>query len=122
MTSIVEEILSSIQKEDIPVKEEIFQDILCFLYTNVYASDIIFDEDFQINHNNNAIILNDYILLMEGKISYQNSDMTSVDFETFLSELKIKSITLYQKANKDREIMAILDNNKKSIIKNTQKK
>ena len=113
MASALEEIFSSIQKEEIPVKDEMFCDILCILYTNVYARDIIFEEDLQINPSNNAITLNNCIILIEGKISYQNSDMTSVDFGIFLSELKIKSITFYQKRNKDGEIMAIFNNDTK---------
>jgi hypothetical protein len=106
MASAIEEIFSSIQKEEIPVKDEMFCDILCILYTNVYARDIIFDEHIQINPSNNSITLNNCIILIEGKISYKNSDITSVDFGTFLSELKIESITFYKKRNKDGEIMA----------------
>ena len=113
MASAIEEIFSSIQKEEILVKDEMFCDILCILYTNVYARDIIFDEDIQINPSNNTITLNNCIILIEGKISYQNSDKASVDFGTFLSELKIKSITFYQKGNKDGEIMAIFNNGTK---------
>ena len=110
MASAIEEIFSSIQKEEISVKNEIFCDILCILYTNVYARDIIFDEEIIINPDNQTITLNNCIILIEGKISFKNPEIVSIDFGAFLSELKIKSITFYQNKNINGEMMVSFEN------------
>ena len=110
MAAAIEEIFSSITLEDITAKEELWCEILCILYSNVYARDIIFDEDIQIDPDNYTITLNNCIVLLEGKIGYKNSDTTTVDFGTFLSELKIESIHFYHKQNRKGQMLVEFHN------------
>ena len=51
--------------------------------------------DYKYEDNKFEVIFNNCNVLIEGKIAYKNEDISAVDFDKFLSELKFKSINFY---------------------------
>ena len=96
MFSAIEDIFSSIQNEEIRIFNDLY-DYLLVEYNNIYARDMICDEnlDFFEQDDKFEIKFNNCNVLIEGKIGYRNPDISSVDFDTFLSELKFNSISFY---------------------------
>ena len=97
MVSAIEDIFSSIQNEEIRAIDNDYCGILCIEYNNIYARDMICDDtlDYKYEDNKFEVIFNNCNVLIEGKIAYKNEDISAVNFDTFLSELKFKSINFY---------------------------
>ena len=123
MALAIEDIFTSIQSEEIITNNQFFCDILCLQYTNIFARDIICDENIAIKEgilDNNfgesyQIQFNNCNVLIDGKISYINSDITTIDFGTFLSEIKFKTIIFYQMKSKSGKIEVKFENNTKQF-------
>ena len=101
MFSAIEDIFTSLQNEKIESEESSYCDILCIQYNNVYARDIMCDDNIETKEFIDCDEDEDYLfeikfnnckVLIEGTISYRNSDISKIDFVTFLSELKFDSI------------------------------
>ena len=114
----IEDIFTSIQSEEIITKNNLFCELLCLQYTNIFVRDLICDEKIEIKEgiiedyfDSYEIQFNNCNILIDGKISYLNSDITSIDFGTFLSELKFKSIIFYQMKGINGRIDVKFENN-----------
>ena len=101
MKMAIEDIFYSIQNEEIPIKiDEHNCNVLCLQYKNIFARDMICDDDLEVllikekyDDELYQIKFKNCNVLIEGEISYKNSDISSVNFGTFLSELKFDSIS-----------------------------
>ena len=112
MTSAIEDIFTSIQTEEIIADNNDYYYNIYIQYHNIYARDIICENiDITPKTKNEekdsySIIFNNCNVLIEGKISYKNEEVATVDFGPFLSELKIDSIT-FSNYKSDKEIMRV---------------
>lgn len=113
MSLAIEDIFTSIENELITISNEEYYYGFSIHYNNIYARDIICDDNIEIDDDNGDIFImkfNNCNVLIEGRISYKNSDITTVDFGTFLSELKFKSIIFNKRQNLEGDMEVIFDN------------
>ena len=123
MALAIEDIFTSIQSEEIVTNNFLFCDLLCVQYTNIFFRDLICDENIELKEgiidkslgDSYQIKLNNCNILIDGKISYINSEITSIDFGTFLSELKFKSIIFHQAKGVSGRIDVKFENNTKKF-------
>ena len=101
MFSAIEDIFTSLQNEKIE-SEESYCENLCIQYNNVYARDIMCDDNIETKENLDCkdifddlfeVKLNNCNVLIEGTISYRNAEISKIEFGTFLSELKFDYIS-----------------------------
>ena len=99
LASAIEDIFTSVQNEDLSPKTDYYYNNITLQYRNVYPRDILC-KNFEIistsskngslaDEKENGIIFRNCSVLIEGNISYK-TDYSSVDFGTFLSELKFE--------------------------------
>jgi len=99
LASAVEDIFTSVQEDELSLKNDYYFNNISLQYSNVYPRDILCKNIEVTSSNPNSsllddgtgseILLHNCSVLLEGHISYK-TDYTFVDFGSFLSELKYK--------------------------------
>ena len=97
MMLAIEDIFYQILSEEINILNNNCRS-LCLLYDNIHVRDMLCQE-LSPNYDNKSSIMkseikfNNCLILLSGDIGYQNKEYKTIYFGTFLSELKISSMT-----------------------------
>lgn len=123
MKAAIEDIFISIQNEEIPINDnEYYCDILCIKYKNIFARDMICDDYLEysvIKEKNDdefyQVKFNNCNVLIEGELNYKNSDISLVNFGSFLSELKFDSIIFINNKGLKNGMEVLFENSTKKF-------
>lgn len=93
MIYAIEDVFKQIQSEEIKVINN-YCNKLCIMYNNIHARDIICETTtIPANDFDCEIKFGNCNVLLSGEIGYDNTDYKTINFGTFLSELKFSSIS-----------------------------